>query len=126
MQLLKSIEELNKIREEALERMNLRKEKEGIKIIVGMGTCGIAAGARQVVIALLEEVSKRKLDHVIVSQTDCMGICRLEPMVEVYEPNKEKVTYVEMTPEKVIRMIEEHIVNGRVVTEYTIGSYHNK
>mgnify|MGYP001439543464 CR=1 FL=1 len=123
--MLKSIEELNKVRQEAFEKMNLRKEKEGIKIVVGMGTCGIEAGARQVVIAFLEEVSNRRLEHVIVSQTDCMGMCTLEPIVEVYEQDKEKVTYVEMTPEKVKQIIEEHIVNGRVVTEYTIGSYHS-
>lgn len=123
--MLKSIEELNKIRQEAFEKMNLRKENEGIKIVVGMGTCGIEAGARQVVIAFLEEVSNRRLEHVIVSQTDCMGMCTLEPIVEVYEQDKEKVTYVEMTPEKVKQIIEEHIVNGRVVTEYTIGSYHS-
>ena len=73
--------------------------------------------------ALLEEVSKRKLENVVVSQTGCIGLCRLEPIVEVYEPGKEKVTYIEMTPEKARRVVAQHIVNGNVVNEYTIGSY---
>ena len=123
---MKSIEELNKIREEALERMSLRKEGEGVKIVVGMATCGISAGARPVLTAILEEVSKRKLQNVIVSQTGCIGMCSLEPIVEVYEPDKEKVTYVDMTPEKARRVVVEHIVNGRIVTEYTIGAHGKK
>jgi NADP-reducing hydrogenase subunit HndB len=120
---LKSIEELNKIREESLAKMNLRTDKERIRIVVGMATCGISAGARPVLTALLEEVSKRKLENVVVSQTGCIGLCRLEPIVEVYEPGKEKVTYIEMTPEKARRVVAQHIVNGNVVNEYTIGSY---
>ena len=123
---MKTLEELNKIREEALEKLNLRKEKGGIRIVVGMATCGIAAGARPVMTALLEEVGKRKLEHVVVGQTGCIGMCRLEPIVEVYEPGKEKVTYVEMNPEKARRVVVEHIVNGRIVTEYTIGAVQNK
>ncbi|SHI15278.1 (2Fe-2S) ferredoxin domain-containing protein [Sporanaerobacter acetigenes] len=120
---MKSIEELNKIREESLAKMNLRTDKERIRIVVGMATCGISAGARPVLTALLEEVSKRKLENVVVSQTGCIGLCRLEPIVEVYEPGKEKVTYIEMTPEKARRVVAQHIVNGNVVNEYTIGSY---
>lgn len=123
MNCLKSIEELNKIREESLAKMNLRTDKERIRIVVGMATCGISAGARPVLTALLEEVSKRKLENVVVSQTGCIGLCRLEPIVEVYEPGKEKVTYIEMTPEKARRVVAQHIVNGNVVNEYTIGSY---
>lgn len=120
---MKSIEELNKIREESLAKMNLRTDKERIRIVVGMATCGISAGARPVLTAFLEEVSKRKLENVVVSQTGCIGLCKLEPIVEVYEPGKEKVTYIEMTPEKARRVVAQHIVNGNVVNEYTIGSY---
>ncbi|MBE6082949.1 MULTISPECIES: (2Fe-2S) ferredoxin domain-containing protein [Tissierellales] len=120
---MKTIEELNKIREDALGKMNLRKESQGIRVVVGMATCGISAGARPVLTALLEEVNKRKLEHVTVSQTGCIGLCRLEPIVEVYEPGKEKVTYVDMTATKARRVVLEHIVNGNVVNEYTIGAY---
>ena len=120
---MKSIEELNKIRQEALAKMNLRTDEERIRIVVGMATCGISAGARPVLTAFLEEVSKRKLENVLVSQTGCIGLCKLEPIVEVYEPGKEKVTYIEMTPEKARRVVAQHIVNGNVVNEYTIGSY---
>ncbi len=71
---------------------------------------------------LLEEVAKRELKNVTVSQTGCIGVCRLEPIVEVYVPGQEKVTYVKMTPDKVASIVSEHLVNGRVVTEYTIGA----
>ena len=79
-------------------------------------------GARPVLNAFLEEVAKRELKNVTVSQTGCIGVCRLEPIVEVYVPGQEKVTYVKMTPDKVASIVSEHLVNGRVVTEYTIGA----
>jgi NADP-reducing hydrogenase subunit HndB len=119
---MKSLEELAKIREEALKKVDIRNEREGTRIVVGMATCGISAGARPVLMAAVEEVKKRNLQEVIVSQTGCIGVCRLEPLVEVYRPGEEKVTYVEMNPEKMKRVIVEHIVNGRVVDEYTIGA----
>lgn len=122
-EVMKSLEELKKIKEETLKKVDLRKQKEGTRIVVGMATCGISAGARPVLMALLEEVKNRNLSDVIVTQTGCIGVCRLEPIVEVYRPGEEKVTYVEMTPEKAKRIIAEHIVNGKVVTEYTIGAY---
>ncbi|EOC99419.1 (2Fe-2S) ferredoxin domain-containing protein [Caldisalinibacter kiritimatiensis] len=120
---MKTLEELKKIREEARKTVDIRKNKKGTRIVVGMATCGISAGARPVLKALLEEVQKRNLEDVVVTQTGCIGVCRLEPIVEVYRPNEEKVTYVEMTPEKAKRVIVEHIVNGNVVNEYTIGAY---
>ena len=86
-----------------------------------MATCGIAAGARPVLLQFMEEVNKRHLQDVTVSQTGCIGVCRLEPIVEVYAPNNEKVTYVHMTPDKVAKVVNDHIVNGQVVEEYTIG-----
>jgi NADP-reducing hydrogenase subunit HndB len=119
---VKTIQELEEIRKKTLERINIRKEREGTRVVVGMATCGISAGARPVLKALVEEVNKRGLQGVIVSQTGCIGICEYEPIVEVYRPGEEKVTYVKMTPEKVARIVVEHIVNGKVVTEYAIGN----
>ncbi len=121
---MKSLAELQAIREKTLNRINLRKEEEGevTRVVIGMATCGIAAGARPVMLAFMDEISKRGLNHVTVSQTGCVGMCRLEPMVDVYIPGQEKVTYVHMTPEKVGRVVAEHIVNGRAVDEYTIGA----
>lgn len=125
--MIKSIQELEEIRKKALEELEFRKQQgEGIRIVVGMATCGIAAGARPVMLKFIEEVQKRNLKNVTVVQTGCIGLCKYEPIVEVYEPNKEKVTYVKMTPEKVSRVVAEHIVNGKPVYEYTIGYEENK
>ena len=125
---MKSLAELEAIRQKTLSRINLRKddENERVRVVVGMATCGIAAGARPVMLSFMEETQKRGLNHVTVSQTGCIGMCRLEPMVDVYMPGQEKVTYVHMTPEKVARVVAEHIVNGRPVQEYTIGAAEDK
>lgn len=120
---MKSIEELKAIKAKTLEKVQLRKEGNGTRVVVGMATCGIAAGARPVMSKFVEEVAKRKLSDVVVSQTGCIGACRLEPMVEVYKPDQEKVTYVKVNPDMVDKIITEHIINDRVVTENTIG-YH--
>ena len=123
---MKSIAELEAIKKRVLDNVNLRKEREdGIRVVVGMATCGIAAGARPVMTAFLEEVSKRNLGNVVVEQTGCIGVCRLEPIVEVFVPGEEKVTYVKMTPEKVKKVVADHIVNRNPVGEYTIGSAEN-
>lgn len=120
---MKSLEELRALREKMQSKMELRGgDNETIRIVVGMATCGIAAGARPVLNALMEEVEKRGLEKVQITQTGCIGVCRLEPIVEVFVPGKEKVTYVKMTPEKVPTIITNHIVNQQVVTEYTIGA----
>ncbi len=121
---MKSLAELEAIRQKTLNRINLRKEDEdqNIRVVVGMATCGIAAGARPVMLAFMEEIEKRGMRNVTVSQTGCIGMCRLEPMVDVYMPGQEKVTYVHMKPEMVGRIVAEHIVNGRPVQEYTIGA----
>lgn len=120
---MKSLEELRAIREKMKQQMDLRGPNEDhIRVVVGMATCGIAAGARPVMLKFMEEINKREMSNVTVSQTGCIGMCRLEPMVDVYMPGKEKVTYVHMTPEKVGRVVAEHIVNGRPVTEFTIGA----
>ena len=120
---MKSIAELEAIKNKVLDNVNLRKEREdGVRIVIGMATCGIAAGARPVMTAFLEEVNKRGLQNVVVEQTGCIGMCRLEPMVEVYVPGQEKVTYIKMAPEKVAKIVADHIVNGTPVKEYTIGT----
>ncbi len=119
----KSIAELKAIRDRMQAQMNLRKDDgDSIRVVVGMATCGIAAGARPVLAAIVDEVGKRELADVKISQTGCIGVCRLEPIVEVFEPGKEKVTYVNMTEDKARRMVSEHLVNHRVVSEYTIGA----
>ncbi|OYT15107.1 MAG: ferredoxin [Bacteroidetes bacterium 4572_77] len=123
---MKSLEELAKIRENAQKKVGIRNDGKGTRIVVGMATCGISAGARPVLAALVEEVNKRWLTDVEVTQTGCIGVCRLEPIVEVYKDGEEKVTYVEMTEEKARRVIAEHIVNGKVVLEYTIGAAEGK
>lgn len=122
---MKTIEELKAIRDRARREVELRQEQDGYRVVVGMATCGIAAGARPVMTALLEEVQKRNLQNITITQTGCAGMCRLEPIVEVYEPTGEKLTYVNMDPDKVRRVVTEHLVNGNPVIEYTIGKYQN-
>ena len=120
---MKSLEELKAIRERMQKQVGLREaDDDSIRVVVGMATCGIAAGARPVLEAFLQEIDKRGLKNVTVTQTGCIGVCRLEPIVEVYVPGQEKVTYVKMTPEKVASVVSEHLVNGRVVEAYTIGA----
>lgn len=120
---MKSLAELQAIREKMKDRVALREGVQPIRVVVGMATCGIAAGARPVLNTLVEEIDRQGLgDTATVTQTGCIGICRLEPIVEVYETGKEgKVTYVKMTPEKAKRVVEEHIKGGTPVYEYTIG-----
>lgn len=120
---MKSIQELEAIRQKTLNTINMRKENQNTRVVVGMATCGIAAGARPVLLKFMDEVANRNLSGVTVSQTGCIGFCRLEPIVEVYTPDKEKVTYVKVNPDMVGRIITDHIVNGKVVEEYTIGYY---
>ena len=119
---MKTIAELEAIRQRAKGQVGVRKDREGTRVVVGMATCGIAAGARPVMLAFVEEVNKRGLQHVTVSQTGCIGMCRLEPIVEISVPGKEKVTYVKVNPDMVPRIVAEHVVNGNPVTEYTIGA----
>ncbi len=120
---MKSLEELRAIREQMKKQMNLRDTGEdGIRVVVGMATCGIAAGARPVMTAIMDEIEKRGLKGITVSQTGCIGVCRLEPIVEVFVPGEEKVTYVKMKPEMVPVVVEQHLVNHNVVTDYTIGA----
>ena len=102
-------------------QMELRdSETPKVRVVVGMATCGIASGARPVLHSITDEVRKLKLDNVTVTQTGCIGLCQYEPIVEVLAPGKEKVTYVKMTPEKALEVVEKHLIRGQVVTEYTI------
>ena len=119
---MKSIADLEKIRQKTLSSVNLRHEGKGTRVVVGMATCGIAAGARPVMAAFIDEVGKRSLLDVVVAQTGCLGMCRYEPIVEITCPGKEKVTYVNVKPEMVPRIVSEHVVNGNPVVEYTIGA----
>ena len=120
---MKSLAELQAIRNRMIEQVNMRKDDNiDTRIVVGMATCGIAAGARPVMLEFVEELKKRGIENVTVAQTGCVGMCRLEPMVEVYVKDQEKVTYVHMNPDKVARVVGEHIVNGKPVDEFTIGA----
>jgi len=120
---MKSLAELEAIRNKTLESINLRKDREdGVRIVVGMATCGIAAGARTVLNSLVEEISKRNIQNVVVSQTGCIGMCRLEPIIEVFVPGQEKVTYVKVNEEKAAKIISEHVINNRPISQYTIGA----
>ena len=120
---MKSLEELLAIRDRAKAAMTDREGTgDGIRVVVGMATCGIAAGARPVLNAFVDEVAKRNLKNVTVAQTGCIGMCQYEPIVEVFEPGKEKVTYVQVSPEKVAEIVASHIVNGNPVVEYTVGA----
>ncbi len=120
---MKSLAELKAIKEKMQGQIGLREESgAGIRVVVGMATCGIAAGARPVLNALAEEVEKRRLSNVSVTQTGCIGICQFEPVVEVYDVDGTKTTYVKMTAEKAVRVVNDHLVNGNVVTEFTIGA----
>ncbi len=120
---MKSLEELKAIRDRMKDQMELRSsDSAGIRVVVGMATCGIASGARPVLSKLAEEVARRGLGNVIVTQTGCIGLCQYEPIVEVYEQGKDKVTYVKMNPEKAREVVDKHLEKGFVVSKYTLSS----
>ena len=121
---MKSLEELKAIRDRARVSVHLRKENspDSIRVVVGMATCGIAAGARPVLAAFTEEVNKRGLQNVMVTQTGCIGLCQYEPIVEVMEPGKPKVTYIKMNADKAAEIVERHLIGGHIVEEYTLNS----
>lgn len=118
---MKSLEELRAIREKMQSQMGVRDTADkSTRVVVGMATCGIAAGARPVLNKFAELVQERKLEDVMVTQTGCIGICKYEPIVEIFEPDKPKVTYVHMTPEKAEEVVNRHLVGGQVVKDYVI------
>ena len=118
---MKSLQELAAIRDRMKQTVNTREAAhDTTRVVVGMATCGIAAGARPVLNAFTEEIARRELSGVLVTQTGCIGLCQYEPIVEVTTPGADKVTYVKMTPEKVSRVVAEHLIGGKPVVEYTI------
>ncbi len=120
---MKSLAELQAIKDRMKDKVVLREGLGEIRVVVGMATCGIAAGARPVLNAFVEEVNAAGLtDKVSVTQTGCAGLCQLEPIVEIYEAGKEKVTYIKMTADKVKSVVENHLKGGKVVAEYTVAS----
>ena len=119
---MKSLAELAAIRERMKDKVVLREGSGDIRVVVGMATCGIAAGARPVLNRFVEKVNEEGLaDKVTVTQTGCIGICQFEPVVEVFEAGKEKVTYVKMTAEKADEVVEKHLKGGKVIAEYTFN-----
>ena len=119
---MKSLEELKAIREKMQGQVGFRSENEdGTRIVVGMATCGIASGARPVLNELVKQVNDRKLSDVAVTQTGCIGLCQYEPIVEVFKPGVEKVTYVKMTADKAVEVLEKHVLGGTVVEDYTLN-----
>ncbi|MDD4081512.1 MAG: (2Fe-2S) ferredoxin domain-containing protein [Eubacteriales bacterium] len=125
---MKTLAELEEIRKRTLERINLRKENKNdeVRVVVGMATCGIAAGARPVMMSFMTEASRRHLTNVTVSQTGCIGMCRYEPMADVFVPGQKKVTYVNLDEAKAKRIVADHIVNGHPVAELMIGADRDK
>lgn len=120
---MKTLEELMALRDAAKAKMTTRDDSSQItRVVVGMATCGIAAGARPVMNKFVDEIAKRNLQNVTVAQTGCIGMCQYEPIAEVLVPGEEKVTYVQLTEEKVAKIVLEHIVNGKPVVEYTVGA----
>lgn len=121
---MKSLEELKAIREKMQNQVNLRESgHDSIRVVVGMATCGIASGARPVLTTLSNLVQEKGLtDKITVTQTGCIGICQYEPIVEIIEPGKEKVTYIKMTPDKAEEVVERHLIGGHPVEKYTLNS----
>ncbi|MEE1048667.1 MAG: (2Fe-2S) ferredoxin domain-containing protein [Clostridia bacterium] len=121
---MKSLAELAAIRDKMKDKVVLREGTGDIRVVVGMATCGIAAGARPVLNAFVEGINKAGLaEKITVTQTGCIGVCQYEPVVEIFEADKDKVTYVKMTPEKVDEIIEKHLKGGKAIAEYTISNY---
>jgi NADP-reducing hydrogenase subunit HndB len=124
---MKSLEELKKIRENMQGKIGMRYEgEEQIRVLVGMGTCGIASGARPVLTAFATAIQEENLGHINLTPTGCIGSCIYEPLVEVVEPGKDKVTYVNMTPEKALEVLRLHLKDGKIVTKYTVGAAESK
>ena len=121
---MKSLEELRAIRSKMQNQVSMRAEDHThTRVVVGMATCGIASGARPVLNALSNLVQERGLtDRIAVTQTGCIGLCQYEPIVEVMEPGKEKVTYVKMNPDKALEVVERHLIGGHPVEKYTMGA----
>ncbi|MDR0805107.1 MAG: (2Fe-2S) ferredoxin domain-containing protein [Oscillospiraceae bacterium] len=120
---MKSLEELKAIKAKMQGQVGIRENAEdGIRVVVGMATCGIAAGARPVLAAFADGVQSKGIKNVSVTQTGCIGLCQYEPIVEIYAPGKEKVTYIKVDAKMANEIVDKHLVRGTVVDEYTIGT----
>ena len=118
---MKSLEELKAIRDRMKGEIGMRSEdKTNTRVVVGMATCGIASGARPVLNLLANEVQSRNLTNITVTQTGCIGLCQYEPIVEIYEPGKEKITYVKVNEEKAMDILEQHLVRGQALDKYML------
>jgi NADP-reducing hydrogenase subunit HndB len=120
---MKTLEELKAIREKMQGQIGIRSESASqTRVVVGMATCGIASGARPVLMAISNAIQTNHLSNIAVTQTGCIGLCQYEPIVEVFEPGKDKVTYVKMTPEKALEVVNKHLIGGQVVKQYIVSS----
>lgn len=119
---MKSLEDLKRLRDEVKPKVNSRETKDGIRVCVGMATCGIASGARPILNKLVEEVSVKGLDDVTVAQVGCIGECTLEPIVEIFD-GEDRYTYCKVTEEVAVAIVEDHIINGKPVADHLIGNY---
>jgi NADP-reducing hydrogenase subunit HndB len=120
---MKSLEELKAIRDRVQSQIEVRNENGSqMRVVVGMATCGIASGARPVLNTIADAVRDKNLNDIVVTQTGCIGLCQLEPLVEIYETGKEKVTYIKMNPEKAREVVEQHLIRGLIVSKYTLDS----
>ena len=118
---MKSLEELKAIRDKMKGQIGMRSEDDdNIRVVVGMATCGIASGARPVLNLLVNEVQARNLENITVTQTGCIGLCQYEPIVEVFEPGREKITYVKVNEEKALEILDQHLIKGNVVDKYLL------
>jgi len=124
---MKSLTELAAIKERMKQNATMREDgNNATRIVVGMATCGIAAGARAIINEVTAELARRQLEHVTVAQTGCIGMCRLEPIMDVIVPGHDPVTYVHHTPEKISKIISDHVENRNPGQEYNIGAYENE
>jgi len=117
---IKSLDELNKIREEALEKRKLKAASGEIQVIVGMGTCGIAAGARETMKAILDEIEVKEISGVLVTQTGCMGLCEMEPIVQVVLGENPKVTYGKVNPDIARKIMQNHVIDGEILEDHVV------
>lgn len=119
---MKSLKELKELRETLQKEMSARNSEDKVKIIIGMGTCGIAAGARNILQAVLKEIEKRELD-IVVTQTGCIGMCEKEPLLDVQLPGKERITYGNLVEKDVEKIIVEYVINGKIVEDLAIARF---
>ncbi len=115
------LEDLDRIAQRMKSVVNLREGAGKVRIIVHMGTCGIAAGARGVMSALMEEIEKRKLEDVLLTISSCAGLCSREPMITIETQDQPPVKYVDLTPEKAIEILDKHVLSGEIVKEYALA-----